>query len=287
MATVTVTDDLLRNVEELPVLPSVLTEVLSLSPDRDDYFERLTELAERDPLFAARVITLANSARFAGRGACLSVRNAVTRLGSRTVADTLVALAVMRVFVPRSDGIKQLWRHALEVANMSVQLAHATRLKDKDLVYLAGLLHDVGRFVMLDLNPEDLGLTDESDFKNPEELALQEEKAYGLDHAALGGRAATLWGLPSEIQRVIAVHHLPLRKIERDMRPLVMLIRMADDLSIWRHRAGDHPDPEQLYLELAEGALRRNPLDLRPQKIASLFELAVERSSEQVNALGL
>lgn len=285
---VTVTDDLLKNVDELPVLPGVLTEVLSLRPDDDDYFERLTELAERDPLFAARVITLANTARFAGRDPCVSVRTAVTRLGSRTVADTLVALAVMRVFVPRTDDIKQLWRHALEVANTATQIAAAIKLPyDKDLVYLTGLLHDVGRFVMLDLDPEGLGVIDESGFKNPEDLAVAETRICGMDHAHLGGRAANLWGLPKVIGRVISLHHQPIRRVERDLKQLVMVIRMADDLSIWRHRAGDHPDPDQLIEELAEGALRRTPLVLKPRKIAQIFRRAAQRSDEQVAALGL
>src|SRR5208282_4468338 len=108
--------DLERQLVDLPVLPAVVSEVLTLDPKAEDYFDRLLHLAERDPPFAVRVLRCANSASSAPSSPITSLHQAVMRLGSDRCAGLLLALAVVKVFIPRSEAQRALWIHALQTA---------------------------------------------------------------------------------------------------------------------------------------------------------------------------
>ena len=94
--------DLERQLVDLPVLPAVVSEGLTLDPMAEDYFARLPHLAERDPPFAVRVLRCANSAS----SAPLSPTD--------RCAGLLLALAVVNVFIPRSEAQRALWIRALQ-----------------------------------------------------------------------------------------------------------------------------------------------------------------------------
>src|SRR5689334_7591188 len=98
------------HLEQLPVLPSVVVQLMGLNPDADDYFERVRKIVETEPNFSARLLVSANSAVHASRGPVATVGEALTRIGSRAASNLLLSLAVTRVFIPRDPWEKSLWR---------------------------------------------------------------------------------------------------------------------------------------------------------------------------------
>ena len=109
---------------------------------------------------------------------------AVARIGSLHAANLVVALGISRVFIPRDDWERSLWRHALQVALAARALvAHAQPSGlAPDEAYLVELLHDVGRFVMFQEAPDQLRRVDEGDWDTPEAL-------IGLREGRTGGGA--------------------------------------------------------------------------------------------------
>ena len=280
---------LLQGIGDLPVLPTVLTSVLQLDPAADDYFDRLVELAEHDPLFAARVIHLANTARYQRRGpAVLSVRTAVSRLGSRAAGEILTAMSVMRVFVPRTPAQRHLWLHALQAAIGSRRLAAATRATtDPGTIYLGALLHDVGRFVMLDVSPEELGQVDEAGFATPEELVAVEKGICGLDHATLGSKTARAWGLPDWICRFIAAHHHHPRRADPDLREALGVLQAADRIGVMLCAPPvEEPDDEQIEI-IAQTVAARRHIALSAPRIARHIRPIWDQSHAIMASLGL
>ncbi len=220
-----------QHLAQLPVLPSVLMALMSLDKQNEEYFDQVLKLVESEPNFSTRILAVANSAGLGSRVPITTLRAAISRTGSRQATGLILGLSVARVFVPTDDWEKSLWRHAIQVATASRELAIRCRemAANPEEAYAAGLLHDVGRFVMFREAPEQLRRVDEGDWSDPEGLLATEMAICGITHADLGARACTAWGIPELITEVVRHHHdaefsgLPL-----ELARLVTIVHVAD-----------------------------------------------------------
>jgi putative nucleotidyltransferase with HDIG domain len=157
-----------------------------------------------------------------------TLRAAITRIGGKGACNLLIAVSISKVFIPRDAWERSLWRHALQVAIASRKLTErCDGYADPDEVYVCGLLHDVGRFVMFQEAPEQLRRIDEGDWETPEALVELERSICGLTHAELGGLACDKWGLPRSIVRMVREHHAKARSADPLDEP-TMIVRFAD-----------------------------------------------------------
>lgn len=231
--------ELEKKLEELPLLPTVIVRLLALDTNDENYFEHVFELSQEDPTFALRIIRLSNSAVSAPVVPITKLRDAVIRLGVKSVAGLVTSLSAVRVFIPTKQGEKNLWVHSIQVAVCAKIIAHtATELKvDPEHAYICGLMHDIGRFVLFDKASEELNLVEESNWDSPEQLVITEHKLYGFNHSELGGRVCKKWGLPESIIKVVAHHHTynlpPSLTNDAKLANLIRIIQIADSFSVF------------------------------------------------------
>ena len=226
---------LAQRLQQLPLLPAVVTEILSLDSGADDYLDRLVRLARRDPPFAVRVLQCANSAHSAPLTPIASLERAAMRLGTEQCAGLVLALAVVKVFVPKTDAQRFLWVHSLQTALFATRFCQDIRSlrRDCDQAYVCGLLHDIGRFVQFEGAPADISRIDDMHWTAPEELVEIERSALGYDHTLLGWHACKKWSLPDSVGEVILHHHdqFPPPSLPGPI-DLVRVVQWADMLSM-------------------------------------------------------
>ncbi|MCB9917189.1 MAG: HDOD domain-containing protein [Planctomycetes bacterium] len=224
-------DRLEQRLRELPVLPHSLVKLLAVDSKSPEFFDALVEVVEIEPGFASRILAVANSAVSASQAPVTTIRAAVARIGARGASDLVMALSVTRVFVPHDAWEKSLWRHALQVAIAArelVRLLPETTI-DPDEAYVAGLLHDVGRFVLFQEGPEELRAVDEGSWDTPAGLLAEEREICGLTHAELGALACERWKLPDRIRECVRHHHDPAKGEPRTtLEELIRIVRVAD-----------------------------------------------------------
>lgn len=218
------------HIDRLPVLPTVVASLMTLDPDHDGYFDEVMALLEGDPPFAARILSTANATTAGHLHPVASVRSALLRLGSQGAADAITAAAVTRVFVPRTDWEKSLWRHSIHVGSAMRVLADLVRPApvDRDVAYAAGLLHDVGRLIIFQEAPDALHRVDEGKWHTPEALVDAERAVCGIGHAELGAKACRRWNLPDVLVEVVGRHHHPVHSPVGEVDLLVAMTRFAD-----------------------------------------------------------
>ncbi len=230
-------ESLERRLDELPLLPSVLTQILTLTPEDPSFAAKMEDLARRDPPLATRLLRLANSAASGSRTPITTLAGAIGRVGARPLAEMVTSLAVMSVFVPKTVGQRNLWLHAMQVAVAARLLAmqNPELEVEPEQAYLAGLLHDVGRFVMFRDSPTELGAVDEAGPQSPRELVEAEVRICGYDHAELGWLACRQWRLPDKVATLIRDHHVyhdsKTSAWSAEMQALVRVVQQADSLS--------------------------------------------------------
>jgi HD-like signal output (HDOD) protein len=184
-----------------PVLPAVAIDILRLSQRQTVDFDEVVAVLERDPILAAKVLSIAQSAFYAALSPIMSLKQATVRLGMKTVRD-LVLEAAMKLRVFRAPGydavMERLARHSTTTAYLIRALCRKTAIQ-ADYAFLCGLLHDVGIAACL------LALSDE-----PRGGTIPFETLGSVLHEVhenASGLVTRLWGLPSEIQRVAGSHH--------------------------------------------------------------------------------
>lgn len=134
--------------------------------DPDCHIEAAVKLVQADPLLAARTVAIANSAAFNRSGNDITnVRNAVQRLGVRTLQSVVASLIVRQLGSTITDPLlkakaDQLWEHTAHVAALSQVIARRVTRVDPDTALFAGIMHEVGGFYLLSRASEFPGILD-------------------------------------------------------------------------------------------------------------------------------
>ena len=281
-------------IDELPLLPQVLIRILQLDSDSEDYFDEFEQLVQEDPAFAVRVIALANSAAHAPADPVVAIRSALSRLGCNTIRSLIASLAVHRVFMPTEANQIQLWVHSIRTAVASRAMARLIPHLgvDSEQAYLAGLLHDIGRFVMFEHAPQRLLEVDESKWHTPEDIAQADIEAFSYTHSELGYLACRKWGLPDEITKVVRVHHNNVAGsvTPRSTEALVSCVQLADRLCI---AILEQPEYESYSNDVLEKQVAENCLKsaterswLTPNDLVKHIQDIVTESDEILEGIG-
>ena len=276
-----------QKIDELPLLPVVFMKVIQLSPEAEDYFEQIETLIKEDPGLAVRVVALANSGASAPATPIVAIEHALARIGAAAIRRLAAALSVQRVFMPTKANEVAMWLHSIDTAVAAQHLARlAPRLGvEEGEAYLAGLLHDIGRFVMFEHAPEELLAVDEQHWENPDQLIAADLEVFKYTHSELGSLACQRWGLPQRLSEVVRLHHEPIDGAleEGSMAAVTYCVQFGDQLSLnvlSKSEADDFDLPEgnEELLELCyPAAIRREEVDVS-RVIAEMPKIIAEAS---------
>ena len=173
--------------------------------------------------------------------------------------------------------MSSFWEHSLRSATAASAIASHAGLPHGDALFVAGLLHDIGKLVMYGLRPEPSRQVLERLRETPEAREVDLENAvFGFDHAAVGAALAERWSLPRALGAAIARHHDCAEGGAADFGPFV--VSLASEISRLPPGgtgAADTADYESIPDALLEGAgvARDNSEAIRRDAEAMFTEL--------------
>lgn len=182
-----------------PVLPGAVAEVMSLANSPEANFREVDRVVRQDPIVAARVLSVANSPLYRPPSPITSLRVAMLRLGWSILREVLLQ-AVAEAHLFRNGPRRELASarlHAIVLAHVHRHVASIVGF-DTEHAFVCGLLHDLGRPIMLSL----LG-----DAKAPKLEVAQRTALIDALHCTIGEHVAQAWGLPEVVVRVCRDHH--------------------------------------------------------------------------------
>ncbi len=222
----------------LKPFPAVAQRAISLLNAPDTPVRVVREALEKDPAITAGLLRVSNSAAYRSRQTISSVEEAVQRLGSRHVLEIVTSVAAMGLFKDvRGVGL-QLRDHCSRVGAITRVLASEWHQRTADSPFLCGLLHDLGKLLLLQVSGIDYQTLDPRALSQPDEAFVHERAVLGYDHAVLGGHVLDAWKLPASVAEVVAWHHQPGRAYEHggELGLGVALVRMANQIDYQMRR---------------------------------------------------
>ena len=185
-------------IERIPILPEIAQRVLVMVRDPEVAMQDLIDFINQDQVIALKVLRLANSAMYGGLVEIKDLRSACARLGMRVIANTVQAIANGRIYKTQNpiyhELMEQLWRHALATAQCAYDIALMIAEPCADMLFVAGLVHDVGKVLLLDL----IGSDDSSTMKTLRESQELFDEVIDGYHTLVGLQICRRWNLPPE-----------------------------------------------------------------------------------------
>lgn len=213
-------EDLNSNQLLLPSLPDVAIRVGQAVNDDMADANRVARVIENDPVITAKLIKVANSARYGGRATIDRLPDAIARIGMNTTHSLVITFALREIFRCNTptlyETMRDLWEQARTVGAVCHILSRQCSGIDPEAALLAGLVHNIGSVAIV---------TYARDFP---ELSASLEVLQGVTQrlkGQLGKMILTHWDFPPVLVQATEDHPLRTHEGPCDMGDLVVIAR--------------------------------------------------------------
>lgn len=220
-----------RKISTIATLPEVVSQIVATVENPKSSAAQLHKIVSHDPALVTRILKVVNSAFYGLPGQINSIERAIVMLGLNAVKNIAVAASLGQLFrgVKLCEGYtaRDLWTHCVAVAVTGREIARQMRWPLADEAFLAGMVHDVGLLIEMQLAPEKLAEVCETAKNSDRAFISIERELIGMDHEMLGDALAELWKFPKSCQIVAGHHHLG-KTSNDDIRRLLGVVHVSD-----------------------------------------------------------
>lgn len=266
--------DQLDDLIQLRPFPETAQRLMQACDKPDVTAGQISEIIRHDPTLAVSLLQIANSSLYGFSGEILSVEHASVVLGLRALKNLALSVTMGDVFgnggAMTEQARQRLWNHAIACGSIARTLSASTGMAVADEAFFAGVVHDIGKLLLVDHQPEDY-IPVLNSAATCSTIGWEQEQ-FGLPHTSVGSRCSQSWGLPDEITDVILFHHTPQ---DADFGgDLIDVVSAANQLAkIWDPGESSPATVDSTSILIAAG------IDLSPDDTTQLQHQAVEELS--------
>lgn len=223
--------------QEFATLPPVAAKVLQLLEDENIDIRDLVQIIETDASLTLKLLRVANSPLYATRQDVTSIHQAIITLGLNRLTNIVLGVSIFSRFLMNAQKstskiMDKFWWHSSCTGIIAKALCKKLNKNFKEMEFIGGLLHDIGKLAMLQFDPakflQVINLTTEKGMMDVE----AETEVFGVNHLQVGEHIAKLWKLPNELAGIVGYHNNP-EEIE-SCQAIISVIRFADILcELW------------------------------------------------------
>lgn len=232
-------------VGDLPPLPHVASQAIVMVEDPDTTAGKLTNLLGQDTALAARVLKIANSAMFSMQREITTLNQAIMVIGFKSLKGIIVAATLRQLNRQFGKAEQMIWENSTCTAIGCHALTSYLRKPYVDEAFLIGLLHDLGKLVLVRQLPKEYQQIIAATKKGVSFMDVEQEQ-FGFAHPLIGALVAKKWNFSMETCQVILHHHDPLGdSVSSSADEKTAIVQAADSIA---HLLGfGHPEgyPDQ------------------------------------------
>lgn len=273
-------EDLVKGVVKLISLPEIYIRVTQVLEDDNHSARQLGDIISHDPALTARILRIVNSAYYSLATKIELVSRAVSVIGEDDLRNLVLATSAVDTFkrIPNQlVDIDLFWRHSVHTGIVSRLLSKHCNILHGERLFVAGMLHDIGKLVLYFKEPE---LSQQVLLRAAEtdgQLFNAEREIIGFTHGDVGAALIEAWKLSDTLKEVIAFHHTPLKAKNYRMETAIVHIAncvvnaISPDVELDEHLFDDYPAFEPKALEITGLSL-----DILPDLMEQAWEQAAE-----------
>jgi len=221
-----------ENLEEVASMPHVAAKALDLLNKDDVSVIELSKVFELDMVLTGKLLRIVNSAYYGFAKKISSVRQALTILGIENIKSILISTIAFDIFrKERQSSLDSngLWIHSLATATFAQAIAKEMKLDKPEEYYIAGLLHDIGKVILIQILNTEFNSVLEMAKNNRMTLYDAEEQLLKTNHSEVGYTVACHWKLPKSLASSIRFHHNVSVSIEDEIvTKMASVVQFAD-----------------------------------------------------------
>ena len=248
---------------DLPVLPEIVKDIQEVLSSPSSSADELASIIEKDAVISVRLIAVANSVLYRGTERILSIKQAIPRIGAKETQSIVATIANKGLYEVKDKVFKKLmeklWKHSLASAFAARSLAELMRLGDSEKFYFMGLIHDIGKVLILK-TLGDLHYKYES--LDVDEM-LDEAKAV---HTSFGSATLRKCGFSDGYARMCLLHAGPKFKYNTDQE--ILLLNLAGNIAK-KAGYGVRSNPDDINISTLDSRIL---LGIEPPEIDTVIE---------------
>lgn len=204
----------IAQISSLPTLPSLYKQLVEEMQSETASMQRVANLIRQDVTITAKLLQMSNSAFFGLSARVENPLQAANLLGMETVKSLVLAAGVFSQFDQHGMpgfSVETIYNHSLAVGTSAKHFANAFGLgrKQAEEALMAGMLHDIGKLVMLANFREELAQSYALAEKEKISMYEAERRVIGVSHCEIGAHLLSLWGMSDLILEAVTLHDNP------------------------------------------------------------------------------
>lgn len=222
---------LVDKVGELPPIPGVILESMTLLNDPSVTVKRIQEQILLDQALTAFILKVANSALYGLRREVSTITYAINLMGYNTTKSILLAYLTKNLYRTKGSKMIQtaLWKHAIASAVYGKKIAELHRHVNVEEAFIAALLHDIGKSVLLKNRTEEFEEIVTEEYNSDVVSVSVEMKKLEFTHVEVGYILMSKWRFAENIIEALIYHH-NIQEYYGD-NPMVSIVSLANKLS--------------------------------------------------------
>lgn len=190
-------EQIINEADDLPSLPLVTQRVLKMTFEEEVSLEKMAKVISADAALSVRFLKIVNSAYYGFSSNITNIQQALSMLGILAIRNIAITLSLFDVFpVRQSQEYENLFKRSLTAAIAADFISQIDGKKAHPDVFLAGLLQNLGMFILMRYLPEQY----HSILSTAKKFALDpfwvEESELGTNHVRIGAQIGKRWQLP-------------------------------------------------------------------------------------------
>jgi putative nucleotidyltransferase with HDIG domain len=266
----------LQGYVELYSLPTTFYRIHSAIDDPHVSVEDLSRIISEDSGMTLRLLRLVNSSFYSFPSKIDTVSRAIAIIGTSQLHDLVLGTSIISMFKdipPELADMESFWKHSIACGVASRTIARYKYEPNIERLFIAGLLHDIGRLIIFIRRPRVIAEILKKSLSSGELVVRGERAEFGFDHADVGFELMQKWGLPRVLQEPIRYHHRPAEA--REFALETSIVHVADVIA-------------HTLLIGSSGETRIPPLDENAWKMVGLkpdhLDAMLEKMDTQISA---
>lgn len=227
--TTQIKEQILKEINGLPSFNPHIVELQKMCYDSKSTIDSIVKKTMIDPALTSDILRLSNSAGFITGKRIEKLDEAVMIIGLKNLHDILIATVSRKILETRYPKFGEIWKHCNKTAAYAHYIAVRCGLKkNADKTFLGGLLHDLGKLILLSVDTKFSGwISNIVKDRKIRTATVIEEVSLGISHSRIGSSMAERWSFPDYLIQAIQFHHSPL-SAGKEFRDIVYPVYLAN-----------------------------------------------------------